>query len=225
MGVIFLFRDPEREDRTAAGSPIVHLRDQFRHVSCGHSRGGEFAQFDEKLLELVGASDYHSYTQDVELKKQPKGGEVSVKEGIFVVPLGFDGDAILVVIDVVRRCKGLSTVSSHFDVEAFFNPAPLKKEAVETLRDRRFIAARPLQFSSLELKSTENVEQIFPLFRKVSFQNRARMMALFNLVFIADVVRQKVLAQYVPPSLALKRQLYAGIKRLKPCRRGSNKIS
>ena len=57
------------------------------------------------------------------------------------------------------------------------------KEAVETLRDRRFIAARPLQFSFLELKSAEDVEQIFHIVRSQWLQSGMTGKELYDFAY------------------------------------------
>ncbi len=141
MGVIFLFRDPEREDRTTAGSPIVHLRDQFRHVGCGHSCCGEFAQFDEKILQFVRAGNDDPNAEDIQFEEEPERREVTIEERILVIPFGLHCNPVLVLINVVGGSKGLVAVSRDLDVEALFDPSPLEKEAVNGPGDRRFISS------------------------------------------------------------------------------------
>ena len=141
MGVVFLFGDAQCQNGTAAGSPIVHLRNQFRHVGCGHSRGSEFTQFDEKLLQFVRTGNNDPGAEDIQFEEEPERREVTIEERVLVIPFRLDCNPALVIINVVGGGKSLVTVGRDLDVEALFNPSPLEKEAVNGPGDWRFVSS------------------------------------------------------------------------------------
>jgi hypothetical protein len=49
---------------------------------------------------------------------------------VFIVPFGFNGHAVFVVVDVVCRGQRLRTVSGNLDLKALLDPSALKKEPV-----------------------------------------------------------------------------------------------
>jgi len=95
-------------------------------VGCRHSRSGEFAQFDEKVLQFVRAGNNDPGAEDIQFEEEPERREVTIEERVLVIPFRLDGNPVLVIINVVGGGKGLVTVSRDLDVEALFNPSPLK---------------------------------------------------------------------------------------------------
>lgn len=188
MGVIFLFGNSQSENWAPTGCTIIHFWDQLRHVSCRHSRSGEFAQFDEKVLQLVRAGNNDPNAEDIEFEQEPERREVAVEERVLVIPFGLDGNAVLVIINVVGGSEGLMAVSHDFDVEALFNPSPVEKKAVNSSCDRRLVAALLGEVGPSKLEFAQNLDQIFPLVGKIRFQDGTGVVAFLDLVGGSNVL-------------------------------------
>jgi hypothetical protein len=188
MGIIFLFGNSQSENWAPTGCTIIHFWDQLRHVSCGHSRGGEFAQFDEKVLQLVRAGNNDPNAEDIKFEEEPERRKVAIEERVLVIPFGLYGDAVLVIINVVRGSKGLMAVSQDLDVEALFNPSSVEKKAVNGSCDRRLIAALLGEIGPPKLEFAQNLDKIFPLVGKIGFQDGTGVVAFLDLVGGSNVL-------------------------------------
>lgn len=110
-------------------------------MGCGHSRSGEFAQFDEKVLQFVRTGNDDPGAEDIQFKEEPERREVTIEERVLVIPFRLDCNPVLVIINVVGGGKSLVTVGRDLDVEALFNPSPLEKESVNGPGDWRFVSS------------------------------------------------------------------------------------
>lgn len=63
--------------------------------------GGELAKFDEEILQFVGAGNDDAHAENIEFEKKPERSEVAVEKRIFIVPFSFDGNSVLIIVDVV----------------------------------------------------------------------------------------------------------------------------
>lgn len=187
MGIIFLFGNSQSENWAPTGCTIIHFWNQLRHVSCGHSRSGEFAQFDEKVLQFVRAGNNDPNAEDIQFEEESERCEVTIEEWVLVIPFGLDGNPVLVIINVVRGSKGFMAVGRDLDVEAFFNPSAVEKKTVNGSCDRRLIAALLGEVGLSKLEFAQNLNKIFPLVGKISFQDGTGVMAFFDLVSGSNV--------------------------------------
>jgi hypothetical protein len=58
-----------------------------------------FAELVENRLQIRATGDDDSDVYDPQVEEQPEIIEISVEEGILVVPFDFEGDPVLVAID------------------------------------------------------------------------------------------------------------------------------
>jgi hypothetical protein len=157
------------------------------------------AEFREQRLQFVGSSDDDPDTEHVQFKKQAEGREVAIKKRVFIVPLGFNRHAALVVVDMVSGRERLVAIRRYFYVETLLHPTALEKEGVDGPGDWRFVPSVLSNVALPQLELAEDVNQIFPLFWEVSFKDRAGMVAFFDLVSCADIVGKQVFAQSQDP--------------------------
>jgi len=111
----------------------------------------------EKLLQFVGASDDDANAQNVQLEKQSKCSEVSIEEGVFVIPFCFYRDPLLEVVNVMGRCQCLGSVGRDFDIETLFQPTSNVKKCVDCTRYRGFIPTFFRDVAAAKLELSKNV--------------------------------------------------------------------
>lgn len=188
MGIVFLFGNSQSENWAPTGCSIIHFWYQLRHVSCGHARSGEFAQFDEKVLQFVRARNNDPNAENIQFEEEPERREVTIEERVFVIPFGLDRNPVFVIVNMVGGSEGLMAVSRDLDVEALFNPSSLEEEAVNGSRDRRLVATLLGEVGPSKLEFAQNLDKISPLVGKVGFQDGTGVVSFLDLVGGSNVL-------------------------------------
>ena len=99
--------------RAPSASPTGNSGEEFRHVSCGSAIGCSSSQALKDRLQVITSGNDNTDTNGTEIKKQPEVVQISVKERIFIVPFDFEGDTILITINLVRWGVHHSGVNCH----------------------------------------------------------------------------------------------------------------
>src|SRR5260370_6826684 len=92
-------------------------------------------------MPLSAARDDDAGVDRAQSEQQPKIVQVTVVEGVLVVPLHFQRHAVLVAVDLVRRRNVFDIVHDNSCIESLFGPPELEAFALDLFRNPRLSPA------------------------------------------------------------------------------------
>src|SRR5690242_8225543 len=117
-----------KDDEGAAATPSTFdARQKFRQVCCGRAVTWTPSKLDKYFLKLGRTCHDDPHVDNAEIEEQPEIIEVTIIERIFVVPLDFKGDLVLVTIDGMCWRWMRNAVHRNLCVERFLAPS-LRRE-------------------------------------------------------------------------------------------------
>jgi hypothetical protein len=126
------------------------------------------AEIIKQALEFRDSRDYHPDGYNAELVEQPEIVQIPVIELRLVVPLNFDADAALVVIDPVCWDINFIRIYTDTDVKLLLVPPSTDKEAIQLYGDSRASAPSDNYGAALQPECTKAIEDVLPLGWKIT---------------------------------------------------------
>ena len=156
----------------------------------GHSIGRSPAESVEHPLQLVTPGDDDPHTDHAEIKEQPEVVQVSVEEGVFVVPLHLHSHVIPELVHFVRW--GLGALAIHHDLgqELPLVPSPIRKTGVNLVRNSGLVPATHDDSAFPKPEPGQHRDDVGPFVREIPGQHRRSMAPLMNLIVVQDESRQ-----------------------------------
>lgn len=103
--------------------------------------GGASSEIVENILQVVASGDDNARADRPQVEEQPEIVQITVVEGVFVVPFDLQRHFVFETVDFMRGRRHRQVVHDHFGLELLFNPAAPVEKAVDMRGHLRFSPA------------------------------------------------------------------------------------
>jgi len=205
-----LWRDGERKDGTTTAATTFQTGPELFVMGRGIAIRLTFTQRVENFLKFGRACDDHADVDGPQFEQQSEIVQVSVEEGVFVVPLHLKCNATSVAVDGMRRAFILLSVDFDRRLEVLFDPASSVEIVVKSTCDRPPVLTRCFDFGPQKTKFAQHIDDVGPFCAAGRAQNASGVAPLFYVVERLQVFGNEMKRRHLWPT-QLKRMHDAGL--------------
>ena len=159
---IGLCLDRDDDDRATASAAAFEAGQELLEVGCRIAITRSPAQRVEDRLQLARPCDDDADVDRTQVEEQAEVVEVTVVEGILVVPFHFERHAVLVAVHLVGRRVVLGVIHDNPGVELLFLPSQRREMPIQLSRDVGLRAARPENVAAQQGKAAQDGLNVGP---------------------------------------------------------------
>jgi hypothetical protein len=146
----------------------------------------------ESGVEFRCPSDDYTDIDRSKVEEQAKIIQISIEEGVLVVPFDLDGYASFEAIDRMRRAVDAFLIDENCRRKFLFGPTSFVECTIKPLRYQRAASAFSLDFRPVQSELTQDGNEVLPFLRARSRKHAGSIPPFIDAVQLTQVGRNKM---------------------------------